>query len=561
MPGKPENSALKLLSSRKTLVMATADKDGAPNVSYAPFVHRAPPLYVFTSSRSRHTRNMMETAKASVMFIEDEVRTKNFFARKRFTCQCMVELVERETTEWRTVMSLFKRKFGKVFDMILPLPDFALFRLVPDGGLYVRGFGQAFEISPDMKNSKHVTGNSPVQRRERTMKTPIKAATTTAASAALATLLTMGVPSVSAAATFVYVSDADDATIDAYAMDMRTGGLTSMGKAEAGKTVMPMAVAPDKKFLYAVVRSQPTRVLTYAIDSNTGALTPKATAPLPGSMAYVSTDRSGRFLFTASYGGDKVAVSPIEADGLVTAAAIQVMPTGRNAHSILVDHTNRFAYLANLGANQVLQFAFDAKTGKLTPLDPPAVKPEPGHGPRHLAFSPDNRFLYVLNELSGYVTQYAIDGTKGTLKLVDSVPSVPVELGMKWGKPQPPAGTTPTAPVAEPKAGETPPIWAADLRLTPNGKFLYTTERNTDKIALFTVASDTGKLSYVTNFGTERQPRGINIDPSGQYLVASGEKSDQLSVYRIDQASGKLGDPTRYPVGKGANWIEIVEVK
>jgi 6-phosphogluconolactonase len=209
----------------------------------------------------------------------------------------------------------------------------------------------------------------------------------------------------------------------------------------------------------------------------------------------------------------------------------------------------------------VLQFAFDATTGKLTPLDPPAVKPEPGHGPRHLAFSPDNKFLYVLNELSGYVTQYAIDGTKGTLNLVGSVPSVPPELGMKWGQPQPPAGTTPAAPAAEPKPENKPPIWAADLRLAPNGKFLYTTERNTDKIALFTVATDTGKLTYVTNFATERQPRGINIDPSGQYLVASGEKSDRLSVYRIDQASGELGDPTRYPVGKGANWIEIVEIK
>jgi len=135
MPGKPENSALKLLSSLKTLVMATADEDGAPNVSYAPFVHRALPLYVFASSRSRHTRNMMETTKVSVMFIEDEVRTKNFFARKRFTCKCVVELVERETTEWRTVMSLFKGKFGKVFDMIRPLPDFGLFRLIPCGGL------------------------------------------------------------------------------------------------------------------------------------------------------------------------------------------------------------------------------------------------------------------------------------------------------------------------------------------------------------------------------------------------------------------------------------------
>jgi heme iron utilization protein len=157
MPEKPENSALKLLSSRKTLVMATADKDGAPNVRYAPFVRRAPPLYVYTSSRSRHTRNMLETAKASVMFIEDEARSRNFFLRKRFTCECSAESVGRETTEWRTAMSLFKRKFGKVFDMIRPLPDFVLFRLIPAGGLYVRGFGQAFEVSPDMKNSKHVT--------------------------------------------------------------------------------------------------------------------------------------------------------------------------------------------------------------------------------------------------------------------------------------------------------------------------------------------------------------------------------------------------------------------
>jgi 6-phosphogluconolactonase len=365
----------------------------------------------------------------------------------------------------------------------------------------------------------------------------------------------------SVAATFVYVSDAEDATIDAYVMDTKTGALTSIGKVEAGKTVMPMAVAPNKRFLYAVIRSQPTRVLTYAIDGKTGALTQKATAPLPDSMAYVSTDRSGGFLFTASYGGDKIAVSPIGADGLVTAEATQVLPTGRNAHSILADRTNRFVYSTNLGANQVLQFAFDAETGKLTPLDPPAVKPEPGHGPRHLALSRDNKFLHVLNELSGYVTQYAIDDTKGTLTLIDSVPSVPPELGMKWGQPQVPAGTAPASPAAAPKPDERPPIWAADLRLTPDGKFLYTTERNTDKIALFTVTPNTGKLTYVSNFATERQPRGINIDPSGYYLVASGEKSDRLSVYRIDQASGRLAEPARYPVGRGANWIEIVEVE
>jgi hypothetical protein len=98
---------------------------------------------------------MMETAKASVMFIEDEARTRNFFARKRFTCQCSAESVGRETTEWRTAMSLFKRKFGKVFDMIRPLPDFVLFRLIPDRGLYVHGFGQAFEINPEEFKTCH----------------------------------------------------------------------------------------------------------------------------------------------------------------------------------------------------------------------------------------------------------------------------------------------------------------------------------------------------------------------------------------------------------------------
>jgi 6-phosphogluconolactonase len=202
----------------------------------------------------------------------------------------------------------------------------------------------------------------------------------------------------SEAATFVYVSDAVDATIDAYVMDAKTGTLASIGKAEAGKTVMPMAVAPDKRFLYAVVRSQPMRVLTYAIDGKSGALTQKATAPLPDSMPYVSTDRGGRFLFTASYGGDKVAVSPIDEDGLVTAEPIQVLPTGRNAHSILVDRTNRFVYSAILGANEVMQFAFDAKSGKLAPLDPPAVKLEPGHGPR-LQTMRRRQFLFKLHAI------------------------------------------------------------------------------------------------------------------------------------------------------------------
>ena len=381
-----------------------------------------------------------------------------------------------------------------------------------------------------------------------------------ARSLALALLFAIGAISICAAKTFVYVSNAQDGNIDAYTMDTSTGALTPIGKAEASKLVMPMTVSPDEKHLYAVVRSPPPRVLTYAIDSATGALTQKASAPLPDSMVYVSTDRTGRWLFTASYGGDKLAVSPIGENGLVEAEAIQVIPTGRNAHSMLVDRSNKFVYAALLGANQVLQFTFDSKTGKLTPNDPPAVSPAPGHGPRHIAFSPNDKYLYVLNELSGHVSQYAIDSGKGTLTLVDSISSVPAEAGLAWGAPQAPVSAAAT-PAASPPKDEKPKVWAADIQITPNGKFLYSTERTTNKIALFTVAPDTGKLAYVANFATEAQPRGIGIDPSGRYLVASGEKSDRLSVYKIDQSTGRLGEPSRYPVGNGANWVEIVDVQ
>lgn len=377
---------------------------------------------------------------------------------------------------------------------------------------------------------------------------------------ALALLFAIGATSMSMAKTFVYVSNAQDGNIDTYNMDMSTGALTPVGKTEAAKMVMPMTLSPNKKYLYAVIRSQPTRVLTYAIDPATGALAQKASAPLPDSMPYVSTDHTGRFLFTASYGGDKLAVSSIGENGLVEAEAIQVIPTGRNAHSIMPDRSNNFVYAATLGANQVLQFTFDSKTGKLTANEPPAVSPEAGHGPRHLAFSPDNKYLYVLNELSGHVTQYTIDPSKGTLTLVDSISSVPAEAGLAWGAPQAPVGAAP-APASVVAKDEKPKVWAADIQITPDGKFLYSTERTTNKIALFTVAPGTGKLTYVTNFATEAQPRGIRIDPSGQYLVASGEKSDRVSVYKIDKGTGKLGGPNRYPVGNGANWVEIVDVQ
>jgi 6-phosphogluconolactonase len=101
-------------------------------------------------------------------------------------------------------------------------------------------------------------------------------------------------------------------------------------------------------------------------------------------------------------------------------------------------------------------------------------------------------------------------------------------------------------------------IWAADIHITPNGKFLYTSERTSSILSAFAVDGESGALTYVSSVPTEKQPRGFAIDPSGKFLIASGEKSETISVYAIDQTSGALRLLQKYPAGKGANWVEIV---
>jgi 6-phosphogluconolactonase len=121
----------------------------------------------------------------------------------------------------------------------------------------------------------------------------------------------------------------------------------------------------------------------------------------------------------------------------------------------------------------------------------------------------------------------------------------------------------PRGPVA-PGASQAPrntdnDIWAADLlHLTPNGRFLYASERTTSTIGAFRVEGANGKLAYLGSTPTEKQPRGFNVDPTGRFIVAAGEKSDMLAVYSIEAESGALKPIGRYPTGKGANWVEIV---
>jgi 6-phosphogluconolactonase len=351
----------------------------------------------------------------------------------------------------------------------------------------------------------------------------------------------------------VYVSNAADGDIATYRM-RPDGALQPGARVKAADAVGPMAVSPDRRFLYAAARSRPFSVHVYSIDPGTGALAPLSVSPLAQSFPYISLDQTGRTLFGASYHAHLISVNAVGADGRVAAAPLQVIPVGRNAHSIRTDESNRFVYVPTLGSDQMFQFAFDAKSGRLSSNTPAIAQMPPGTGPRHFVTPADNKFLYVLSELLGTVTTFALDGKTGLLTEISSASGLPPNTKLVPGTPRQAAG----AAAAAPPRNRDNDIWAADIHLTPDGRFLYISERSGSTLGAFSVNGETGKLTYVASTPTETQPRGFAIDPKGRFLVAAGEKSDTISVYAIDQASGALSLLRKYPTGKGANWVEIV---
>jgi 6-phosphogluconolactonase len=331
----------------------------------------------------------------------------------------------------------------------------------------------------------------------------------------------------------VFVSNADSKDISVLKLDRERGAVELTQTVDAGGAVMPLALSPDKRFLYAAIRSEPFHVASFSIDPKTGALTKLGTASLPDSMASITTDRTGWWLFAASYPGHKVSVSAISADGLV-GTPIDVIATGKNAHAVVIDKSNRTLLVTNLGSDQVLQFRFDSAIGKLTPADPAAFNTRPGAGPRHIVIHPNGKHAYLLHELDATVDLLAFDSQRGTLSLLKTWNTLP--------------------------AGSTVKPWAADVHLTPNGKFLYTSERNSHTLAIWKVDAASGELSLVEHQPTEHQPRGFQIDSSGQWLLAVGQLSHHLTAYKIDASTGRLVPTARVPVGQNPNWVEIVDL-
>ncbi|TCR66386.1 lactonase family protein [Bosea sp. BK604] len=300
------------------------------------------------------------------------------------------------------------------------------------------------------------------------------------------------------------------------------------GLSEPGRS-LPLALSPDREVLYVAMRGAPRGIASFGIDRETGALSLLGFAAIGESLAYIRSDRSGRFLFGASYDGDLVTVNPIGADGVAGEVA-QRLPTAPHAHGIMSDPANRHVLATSLGGD--LLYTFDFAGGALA--RPRSISLPQGSGPRHFVFAPDGRQVYLLGELDASITVLDYEPAQGALAQRQRVSLLPDGF----------AGTP----------------WGSDLHITPDGRFLYASERGSSTLASFAIEAD-GQLRPLGHIATETQPRGFGIDPTGRHLLALGQLTDHVTSYMIDAGTGGLTVVDRVQAGSSPDWVEIIALE
>ena len=357
----------------------------------------------------------------------------------------------------------------------------------------------------------------------------------------LFSLATVAVASKSAKGSYLLFvgtyTDKESKGIYAYRFDAASSELTSLSL--AAETVNPsfLAIDPSRRFLYAVNEVQKYKdaksggVSAFAIDHQKGDRQPgrvqllNEVASRGADPCYIAFDRTGRYVLVANYTGGSVAVFPVQPDGHIGESSAFVQHVGSSvnrehqegphAHWIETTPDNRFAIVADLGLDELLVYRFDAKNGSLTPNDPPYAKLDPGAGPRHVAFDPNGKFAYVVNELQSTITTFAYDSTRGALEKLATVSTLPKNF----------SGTNDTA----------------EIKVHPNGKFLFASNRGHNSIALFSINSGTGAITLVDHYPTEgKTPRNFEIDPSGKFLFVANQDTNNVAVFQIDPGNGRL---------------------
>jgi 6-phosphogluconolactonase len=284
-----------------------------------------------------------------------------------------------------------------------------------------------------------------------------------------------------------------------------------------------------EQILFAVNEEDEGRVSAFARDAATGMLRPLNDQRSHGAApCYVSLDPSGRYLLVANYSGGTIAVLPVAASQLEAAtcvihhqgSSIRPEQEGAHPHMIRPSVDGRFVLVTDLGTDQVLVYRLDTSTGQLIPSEQGAavVSEQPGAGPRHFAFAASGRLLYVINELDSTVTVYDYTPESGVLHARQVVSTLPDG-------------------VDGPAIGNS----CAHIALSPDGRFVYGSNRGHDSIAIWEVEAATGELRPVGHESTRGQtPRNFSLDPTGSWLLVANQESDTIVPFRRDPDSGRL---------------------
>lgn len=328
----------------------------------------------------------------------------------------------------------------------------------------------------------------------------------------------------------------DQGAVNAYQLEPTSGALKHIHRTGDIENPFFLAVSRDQKFLYSIHAKtfggkESEQVAAYAIEGRTGRLQLLNRQSTRGTAScYLDVDATGKSVLVANYSTGNIASLPVRGDGSLGEAASFFQHVGSSvdparqkapyAHCIVVSPDNRFALAADLGLDQVLSYRLDAATAKLSPNAPPFVKSPPGAGPRHLTFHPNGRHVYVINELKNSVTLFDYVTESGTLTERQTISTLPGDF----------VGTS----------------HCADLKITPNGRFLYGTNRGHDSIAAYRIGED-GRLSLL---GIEpslgKGPQNLVMAADGKLLLCANMPGNNVAVFRIDPQTGGLksaGEP------------------
>ncbi len=327
----------------------------------------------------------------------------------------------------------------------------------------------------------------------------------------------------------VYISVGGDNKLVWFNLDEQ-GKLQKSGEITTEPGPGPIAINLKHKLLYLGIRTGKS-IATYKL-SNKGTPEFLSSNPILGNPVYLTIDPSKKWILSSHYGEGKVGVYKLDDKGIPEGEAVQILETDKNPHSVQIDKTNKMVYIPNTGADKIFARSWDAERGMISTDMQKDIVSNKKSGPRHFAFHPILPEVYFVNEIDSTVSVFENDELTGKLKALQTLSTLPKDYAGK--------------------------NTCADIHVSPNGKFVYASNRGHDSIACFKVDAGSGKLEIIEQVVTEKVPRAFNIDPAGKFLVVAGQDSGKLSVYQIHSETGKLIKSDSLEVGKGPAWVEIV---